>query len=137
SRLPFAALALDAGVSARALDDVRPAIARGDFSVALLRGPVGMPPPETEHRRPFPRLCAPDAAERDAAVAVHARTLELASDLEIRLSTVSLGAADPDPRLARRDGPWTGEEAADLARVGRRLGAGRRRALDGARFALE
>src|SRR5256885_12448349 len=92
SRLPFAALALDAGVSARALDDVRPAIARGDFSVALLRGPVGMPPPETEHRRPYPRLCAPDAAERDAAVAAHARTLELASDLEIRLSTVSLGA---------------------------------------------
>jgi sugar phosphate isomerase/epimerase len=138
-RFPFSGLALDAGVSSRALDEVHAVLARREFPITLLRGPVGRPPPGPAVKGPLltPRLCAPDEAERRQAVEALLRALEIASDLEVPVLSISAGAVDGDPRFGRRDRAFTEDESADLARVARAAGAARPRALDALRFALE
>jgi sugar phosphate isomerase/epimerase len=133
---PFDAIALDAGVSDRALADVRPILARRELWICALRGAVGAPPPEGEPSPP-PRLCAADAGERAAAVRAHLRALEIASELEVPVVAVCLGALDPDPRWGRREGPLRDDEAEDLRRAARAAAAARPRALDAARLALD
>jgi sugar phosphate isomerase/epimerase len=139
SRLPFAGLELDGNVGAPALADVRPVLKRRETRIVAFRGPVGSPlvPLPGRPKSLSPWLSAPDPALRGAAIGAHRAALELASDLEVPLLSISLGAFDPDLSVGRVDRPLTDEEVKDLARAVRSGGPSRKRALDGARFSLD
>jgi sugar phosphate isomerase/epimerase len=138
-RLPFSGLALDERITRVELEEVRAPLARRELRVQVLRGAAGGPPPEPHGEAPARRawLASQDASLRHKAVDAHLRTLELASDLEAPLLTVSLGPADPDSGIARVARAYTETEAAEIARLHRRGAWDRRRALDAARYSLD